>query len=64
VYTGFWWENLKGKRPLGRPRLRWENNIKMDLLKVACGDRDWTELVQIRDSWRAIVTGAMKLRIP
>jgi hypothetical protein len=37
VYTGFWWGNLRGKRPLGRPRRRWEDNIKMDLQKVGTG---------------------------
>jgi hypothetical protein len=40
---------LEGKRPLGRPRLRWENNIKMDIKKVVCGAVDWIELAQNRD---------------
>jgi hypothetical protein len=43
--------NPEGKRPLGRPRLRWEDNIKMDLLEVGCGGMDWIELVQDRDTW-------------
>ena len=41
--------NLKGKRPLGRPRRRWEDNINMDLQEMGCGDMDWIELAQVRD---------------
>jgi len=41
-----------GKKPLGRPRRRWEDNIKMDLQEVGCGDMDWIELVQDRNRWR------------
>ena len=53
----------EGKRPLGRPRLRWEDNIKMDLREV--GRRgDWMELAQDRDRWRALVNTVMKLRVP
>ena len=54
----------KGKRPLGRPRRRWEDNIKMELQKVGCGDMDWIELAQDRDRWRALVNAAMSLRVP
>jgi len=53
----------EGKRPLGRPRLRWEDNIKMDLREVV-GGGDWLELAQNRDSWRTLVNTVMNLRIP
>jgi hypothetical protein len=52
-----------GKRPLGRPRPRWEDNIKMDLQKVGCGVMDWIELTQDRDKWRALVNAVMNLRV-
>jgi hypothetical protein len=54
----------EGERPLGRPRCRWENYIKMDLQEVGCGCTYWIELAQDRDRWRALVTAVMKLRIP
>ena len=54
----------EGRRPLGRPRRRWEGNIKMDLHEVGCGVMDWIELGQDRDSWRTLVNAATKLRIP
>ncbi|KAJ4432150.1 hypothetical protein ANN_20766 [Periplaneta americana] len=54
----------EGKRPLGRPRRRWENNIKMDLREVGYGGRDWINLAQDRDQWRAYVRAAMNLRVP
>jgi hypothetical protein len=57
-------EEREGKRPLGRPRLRWEDNIKMDLQEVGCGGIDWIELAQERDSWLALVTAVMNLRVP
>ena len=47
------------KTPLGRPRRRWEDNIKMDLQEVGCGDMDWIELAQDTDSWRALVNAVM-----
>ena len=51
------------KRPLGRPRPRWENNIKKDLQEVECGDMDWIDLGQDRDRWRAPVNAVMNLRV-
>jgi hypothetical protein len=54
----------EGKRPLARPRLRWEDNIKMDVQEVGGGSADWMELAQDRDRWRAIVTTVKKLRVP
>ena len=54
----------EGKRRLGGPRRRWEDNIKMDLQAVGCGDMDWIELAQDRDSWRSLVTAVMNLRVP
>jgi len=53
----------EGKRPLGRPRRRWEDNIKMDLQEVRCEGMEWIELVQDGDSWRAFVTVVMNLRV-
>ena len=54
----------EGKRPLGRPRRRWEDNIKMDLQEVGRGCEDWMELAQDRDRWRALVSTVMNLRVP
>ncbi|KAJ4436762.1 hypothetical protein ANN_16894 [Periplaneta americana] len=54
----------EGKRPLGRPRRRWEDNIKMDLREVGYDDREWINLAQERDQWRAYVRAAMNLRVP
>jgi len=54
---------LEGKRPLGRPRRRWEDNIKMDLREMG-GVGDWMELVQNRDRWWALVNKAMNFRVP
>jgi hypothetical protein len=52
-----------GKRSLGRPRRRWENNIEMDLREVGRGTMDWIAVVQIRDRWRAIENEVMNLRV-
>ena len=54
----------EGKRPMGRPRRRWEDNIKMDLLEVGGGCGDWMELAQDRDRWRALVGTVRNLRFP
>jgi len=54
----------EGKRPLGRPRRRWDDNIMMDLQEVAGGTMDWIELAQDRDRWRALVNAVMNLRVP
>jgi len=54
----------EGKRPLGRPRRRWEDNIKMDLQEVGCWGVDWIELAQDREKWRHLVTAVMILRVP
>jgi hypothetical protein len=54
----------KGKRPLGRPRHRWEDNIKMHLQEVGCGGVEWIKLAQDRDRWQALVTAVMNLQVP
>jgi hypothetical protein len=54
----------EGRRPLGRPRRRWEDNIKMDLQDVGWEGMDWSELAQDRDRWRALVSAVMNLRVP
>ena len=54
----------EGKRPLGRPRRRWVDNIRMYLQEVGCGYMDWIRLAQDRDSWRTLVSVVMNLRVP
>jgi hypothetical protein len=54
----------EGERPLGRPRHRWVNNIKMNLVEVGWGDVDWIGLAQNRDKWRSLVNAVMNLRVP
>ena len=54
----------EGKRPLGRHRCRWEDNIKMDIQEMKCGSMDWIELAQDRDWCRALVNAVMNFRVP
>jgi hypothetical protein len=54
----------EGKRPLGRPRRRWEDNIRMDLREIGWGGMDWIDLAQERDQWRALMNTVMNLRVP
>ena len=54
----------EGKRPMGRPRRRWVDNIKMDLQEVEYGNVDWIGLAQDRDRWRTLVSAEMNLRVP
>jgi len=56
--------NPEGKRQLGKPRRRWEDNIKLDPQKVEYGGMDWIELAQDRYRWRALVYAVMNLRVP
>jgi len=56
--------NPEGRRPLGRPRRRWEDNITINLREVGCGCVDWMELAQDRDRWLALVSAVMNLRVP
>jgi hypothetical protein len=54
----------EGRRPFGRPRCRWEDNIKMDLQEVGSGGMDWIDVARGRDRWRALVNAAMKFWVP
>jgi hypothetical protein len=54
----------EGRRPLGRPRCRWEDNIKLDLEEVGWEGVDWIDMAQDRDMWRALVNAVMNLRVP
>jgi hypothetical protein len=56
--------NPEGRRPLGRPRRRWVDNIKMGLREIGCGGMDWIDLAQGRDWWRALVNTVMNIRSP
>jgi len=57
-------EKLEGKRPLGRPRRRWEDNINMDLQEVGCEGMEWIDLAQDRDWWQAFVNAVIHLQVP
>ena len=61
---GFGAETRGKETTLGRPRRRWENDIKMDLQEVGCGVMDWIELIQDMDRWRTLVIAVMNLRVP
>ena len=52
------------KRILGRPRLRWKDNIKMDLKEIGCGGVNWIQLAQDRDRWQALMNAVMNIRVP
>jgi hypothetical protein len=54
----------EGKRPLGRPRRRWDDNIRIDLREIGWGGMDWLDLAQERNQWRALVNTVMNLRVP
>jgi hypothetical protein len=56
--------NPEGKRPLGTPRCRWEDNIRMGLREIGWGGMDWIDLAQDRDQWRTLVNTVMNLRVP
>jgi len=62
-HTGFWLGGPDGKRPLGKPRRRWDDDIKMDLQAVGWG-MDWIDVAQDKDKWRALVSAVMNLRVP
>jgi hypothetical protein len=64
MYIGFWWGKPEGKRPLGRPGGRWENNSRIDIKEIGWGGMDWIDLAQDRDQWRALVKTVMSLRVP
>jgi hypothetical protein len=54
----------EGKRPLGRPRRKWVDNIRMDLREIGCGVMDWIDLAQDRDQWSALLNMVMNIRVP
>jgi transcription termination factor 2 len=56
--------NSEGKRPLGRPRRRWKDNIRMDLREIGWGNMDWIDLAQDRYQWRALVNTVIKFQVP
>jgi len=57
-------EKPEGKRQLGRSRRRWEDNIKIDLQEMGCGDINWIDLAEDRDSWQALLNGVINLPVP
>jgi hypothetical protein len=63
MHKTFWFENLRGKRPLGIPRHRWEDNIRIDLREVGCEGVNWINVAQDRDQWRAVVNKVRDVRV-
>jgi hypothetical protein len=64
MHVGYWWESQKEKKPLGKPRRRWVDDIKMDIRERGWGGMDWIHLAQDRDQWRVLVNTVMNLRFP
>jgi hypothetical protein len=64
MHIGYWWESQKIKRPLGRPRYRWVDNVKMDLREIGWDGMDWIDLAQDRNQWSALANTVMNLRVP
>ena len=64
AHSGYWCGKPERKRPLGRPRRRWEDSFKLDLQEVGCGDIDWIKLAQSKDRLRSRVNAVTNLRIP
>jgi hypothetical protein len=64
MHIGYWWESQTEKRPLGRPRHRWVDNIKMDLRQIGWDGMDWIDLAHNRDQWRALVNMVMNVQDP
>ena len=64
MHTGFFVRRSNGKRPLGKPRRRWEDNIKRDLQEVGLRRMDWIDPAKSRDRWRTLVSAVMNLRFP
>jgi hypothetical protein len=60
----YWWESEKQKRPLGRPKRRWVDNIKMDLREIGWDGVIWIDMAQDRDQWRAVVNRVLNFRVP
>jgi hypothetical protein len=62
IHVGYWWESQKEK-PIGRPRRRWVDNIKMDVKEIECGGMDRIDLAEDGDQWRALMNKVMNLRV-
>jgi hypothetical protein len=64
MHTGIWWEKSEGKGPVGRPRRRWEVNIKTNLRRIGWCGMDWINVAEDMDQWRDLVNAVMNLRVP